>query len=177
MAIQYENLDEVTRGLMIEEIDRDLGPPDSLYRGSYLSERGKQDWPALLREAASNYNDDWLAAQLRFQNRLLHQTPRKKPKGGFTMVDVPVTAHITLSEGEFNRFYIRAVCRRALSPGAYKVMVYRGRHSDEPRPESETMIGTFKDAQKLLNDLRESYKVDEVFGLPKPNSGLSIKLA
>lgn len=109
--------------------------------------------------------------------RLLRQVQRKKPKGGFTFADVPVTAHTTMAEGEFNRFYIRAICLRAIDKGQPNVLVYRGRHSDEPRPESERLIGTPISAQKLLSDLRASPGVDAAFGLAKPSSGITVKLA
>ncbi|BBI63173.1 hypothetical protein HSBAA_44790 [Vreelandella sulfidaeris] len=39
---------------------------------------------------------------------------RKKPKGGTTIAKIPVTANETLAEGEFNRFYARGFCQRAI---------------------------------------------------------------
>ncbi len=92
------------------------------------------------------------------------------------MADVPVTAHTTMAEGEFNRFYIRAVCVCALEAGQSNVLIYRGRHSSEPRPESEALIGNLIPADRLLSDLREKAGVEAALGLAKPNSGLTVKL-
>lgn len=46
------------------------------------------------------------------------------------MVKVPVTAPETLSEGEFNRFYARGLCRVAISLGIAAVQVYRAKGRD-----------------------------------------------
>jgi hypothetical protein len=42
---------------------------------------------------------------------------RRNPRGGITIARVPITAADTLAEGEFNRFYARALCRYALLHG------------------------------------------------------------
>lgn len=90
---------------------------------------------------------------------------------------VPINAPQRLAEGEFNRFYIRGLCLRALDEGKSTVVVYRARHSSSPRLESEELIGSAFDAKALLEDLRESPGVDTALGLPPgPNSGLSARL-
>jgi hypothetical protein len=94
-------------------------------------------------------------------------------------VKVPYTAAQTLSEGEFNRYYIRALCLRALKEER-ELEVYRAKEVSDPRPESQRMIGLILDtkrAETLLNDLRINVGVDTALGLPNgPNSGLSVKI-
>lgn len=175
MGLNYANLDQRTRELMLAEIDLSI-PAGGIYVSSYLTEQGEEDWVGLLSEAAKSYSDDWIAEQLAIGQRLKQQVQRRKPKGGYTYVDVPHTAPQTLAEGEFNRFYIRAVCRRAIEVKIPSVVVYRARHSDNPRPESETLIGKHLDPHVLLKDLRENPGVEAALGLAKPNSGLSVKL-
>ncbi|WP_125461717.1 MULTISPECIES: hypothetical protein [Rhodomicrobium] len=175
MGIRYENLDDITRASMVLEIQNDI-EQGTLYLSNYLTDIGKADWPNLLKEAAQLHDDDWLAQHLRLDGRLLRQVQRRKPKGGFTMADVPVTANTTMAEGEFNRFYIRAICVRAIEAGHDNVLIYRGRHSADPRSESEMLVGNPILATGLLNDLREKPGVDAALGLAKPNSGLSVKL-
>lgn len=93
------------------------------------------------------------------------------------MAQVPVTAPDTLSEGEFNRYYVRGVCRRAIADRVQKVEVYRARHSDNPRQESEALIGKEIDPTALLTDLRNSQGVEPALGIPPgPNSGLCVFL-
>lgn len=102
---------------------------------------------------------------------------RKKPKGGTTVAQVPVTAPDTLAEGEFNRFYARGLCARAVAAGIMQVDVYRGKPVAAPRAESEAMLGNRVSAEALLNDLRVSQGVEPALGQPPgPNSGLTVRL-
>jgi hypothetical protein len=102
---------------------------------------------------------------------------RRKPKGGFTIAQVPVTAPDTLAEGEFNRFYIRGLCLRAIQDGVAELIVYRAKEVSSPRRESEAMIGARLPPERLLQDIRTHPGVDTAFGLPPgPNSGLSVHL-
>lgn len=86
-------------------------------------------------------------------------------------------AHEMLAEGEFNRFYIRAICLRAIEDGISEVVVYRAKRVQHARSESERKIGQLVSAEPLLRDLREHPGADTALGLPPgPNSGLSIQL-
>ena len=176
MALHYENLDARTRALMLEELAQDVAS-GSLYLSPRLSGRGRADYEALLREAISDKDDDWLASALRAEGRLNTAEMRRRPSGGFTTSSVPANAHQTLAEGEFNRFYVRAVCRRAVEDGMPQVVVYRAKPAANPRPESQAMIGKVVDAKALLADLRTHQGVDTALHLPSgPNSGLSVHL-
>ena len=71
---------------------------------------------------------------------------------------------------------MRGIALRAISTGQ-TLTIYRARHSENPRSESEAMIGKEIDAYKLLSDLHDNIGTDTALGLPPgPNSGLSIKL-
>jgi hypothetical protein len=92
-------------------------------------------------------------------------------------VRVPHTAADTLAEGEFNRYYVRGVCRRALEEGWRDVVVYRAKQPQRPRPQSEALLGLRLNARELLQELRE--RKDDSSHLvipPGPNSGLSVRL-
>jgi hypothetical protein len=176
MALSLSNLDHETRRYMLEEIDRD-NHNRTLYLSPRLSGVGLRDYPTLLSKAAESHDDAWLASELRSQSRLNTSEQRRKPKGGFTTVAVPITAADTLAEGEFNRFYIRGLCRLALDREISRLVVYRAKSVANPRPESIAKEGTDIDPRALLEDLRTSPGVDTALGLPPgPNSGLSAKL-
>ena len=176
MALQLENLDERTRAFMLRELERDI-TGDTLYESPRLSERGKDDYAVLLRDAIEAGDDVSLADSLRSGGRIRATEERRKPKGGFTTAKVPVTAPETLAEGEFNRFYARGLCLRALDDGIADVIVYRAKAVRNPRPESEAMIGKRMSAAALLDDLRTHVGMDTALGLPPgPNSGLSARL-
>lgn len=176
MAFDLVNLDEQARRFMLEEVELDI-TADRLYVSSRLSPQGVADYPSLLKQAVTSGNETTLAAALRSSGRLNRTLERKKPGGGVTTVAMPVNAPETLAEGEFNRFYVRGLCRRALAEGLREVVVYRAKEVANPRPESQMKIGTKLSAQALLDDLRRNPGVDTALGLPSgPNSGLSVKL-
>jgi hypothetical protein len=177
MAIlKLDNLDAQTRGHITAEIKTDMATT-RLYISNRLSGRGRVEYPQLLQQAAEGHDDLWLASELRGNGRLNEMEERRKPKGGTTMARVPVTAPETLAQGEFNRFYIRGLCVRALAAGTPDLMIYRAKEVDNPRPESIAKIGQRISAQALLNDLRANPGVDTALGLPPgPNSGLSARL-
>ena len=82
-----------------------------------------------------------------------------------------------LSEGEFNRFYMRGLCERAKEEGHTHVLLYRAKFAEHPRAESEVLIGSEIEVDQLLADLRKHIRIDTALGLPPgPNSGLSIRL-
>lgn len=176
MALNLSNLDEKTRPLMVSEIDLDERG-GQLYISPRLNEDGRRDYPALLREAAQFHDDGWLAGEIRQRNLLRAKETRRTPSGGTTEARVPETAPETLAEGEFNRFYCRAVCARALEEGKINVRVCRAKLPVHPRPESVAKERTLIDARQLLNDLRRSQGVEPALGIPPgPNSGLSVEL-
>lgn len=175
IKMEFKELDNRTRALMVNEIGRDI-TAGTLYLSDRLSAKGKADWPDLLLAAVREGTISDLAADLNAQGRLNAKEPRRT-KHGTSMVNVPVNAADTLAEGEMNRFYIRAVCVRAIEDGIGEVVVYRARHSNHPRPESIGKIGAIVNAQALLDDLRAHPGVDTALGLPPgPNSGLSVHL-
>ena len=83
-----------------------------------------------------------------------------------------------LGEGEFNRYYIRGLARRAIEDDISTLVVYRAKPARNPRPESEALVETALAPQELLEDLR-AHPGDELpaLGVPSgPNSGLSVRL-
>jgi hypothetical protein len=175
MGLNLVNLDEITRRYMLEELESDINN-SRLYISPRLSVQGRQDYSNLLKETLRNYDDVWLANQLRINGRLNATEQRREPSGGTTIAKVPVNAAEMLAEGEFNRFYARGLCLRAIAEKIEKVEVYRAKTVKDPRIESERLIGTELDAKTLLNDLRTNIGVDTALGLPAgPNSGISVR--
>lgn len=141
MALQYPDLNETTRQYMLEELQLDV-TEGRLYTSPRLSGKGAVDYPALLRSAIEFGDDTFLAAELRRDGRLNATEQRRKPKGGYTTVAVPVTAADTLAEGEFNRFYARGLCRRTEVESNTELKVHRAKEVENPRPQSEALIGS-----------------------------------
>lgn len=173
MAFYFPDLDEATRGAMLQELEGDLAA-GNLYLASRLSPTGRVDYERLLREAIRDGDEVSLADQLGIEHRL-NQTEMRRTRSGMRPARVPVTAAKTLAEGEFNRFYIRGLCRRAVAAGIGELVIYRARESANPRPESVAREGASIDAAGLLADLRDNPGVDTALGLPTPNSGMSVR--
>lgn len=156
---------------MLAELDREL-EQGTLYMGKDLSDEGEERYPGLLREAIESGDDSLLQERLS-EDGIFNAMGLRQGKP----VKVPSNAPQRLAEGEFNRFYLRGLCLRAMEEGIDSVIVYRARESSSPRPESEALVGSSLNAEALLGDLRSNPGVDTAFGLPPgPNSGLSARL-
>lgn len=175
MGLRYMNLDGETRRLMVEEFEFDL-ETTGIYLSSYLRNDAHDEWADLLREALLNGTDDSLAAEVNARSLLKTHTQRSKPKGGFTTVAVPYTAPQTLSEGQFNVYYMRALSRRVLNGDANFLRVYRAKAVDNPRPSSEILNGAQIDPRLVLDELRRTKGVDPRTDIPLPNSGMTVML-
>jgi len=176
MGLDYNDLDDRTRTLMVVEIERDIAGK-TLYLSENLNPQGQTDYPDLIRAAARSGSDVTLGAAI--LGRLNpFEKPRKLKSGGVSKPPVMRSnAHEMLAEGEFNRFYIRALCLRAIKDGIPEVIVYRAKAVENPRSESERKIGQRVPVEALLHDLRTHPGVDTALGLPPgPNSGLSVRL-
>ena len=177
MALFLENLDERTRQLMLDEMEFDIAN-HQLHISPFLSGQGQRDYENLLRDALQNGTDETLAQSLREHRRILRTLPRRNPSGGYSITATAENAAQVLAESEFNRYYIRALARRALEDGIPELVIYRAKPVANPRPESEARLETAVPAQELLADLR-AHPGDErpALGVPSgPNSGLSVRL-
>ncbi len=158
---------------MVDEVQRDIAA-DRLYSSKRFTPAGVLCYPDLLLRAVAEGTAASLASDLRRADCFVLHEPRTR-NGKTTMAAVPHTAPDTFAEGEFNRFYIRGVCRRSIDEGVGQVVVYRAKEVSSPRPESQAKLGSIVDAARLLEDLRENPGVDTALGLPQgPNSGLSV---
>ncbi len=176
MGLNLVDLDDRTRQYMLEEVDRDVAA-GTLYYGKRLTEEGARRYPELLRAAIRDGSDSTLAAELGRPGILAERETSRSKTGRVYEKSVPYDANITLAEGEFNRFYLRGVARRAIDQRAEQLVVYRSKEVANARSASAAMVGTSIDPVRLLDDLRSHQGVDTALGLPPgPNSGLSARL-
>ncbi len=140
MALYFENLDDRTRQLMLDELDYDIAH-NQLHISPFLSGQGQRDYVSLIREAIQNGTDELLAENLRAHRRINRTLPRRQPKGGFSIAATPENAAEVLAESEFNRYYIRGLARRAIEDGVPELVIYRAKPVKNPRPESEVSSG------------------------------------
>ncbi|RYY79957.1 MAG: hypothetical protein EOO69_04640 [Moraxellaceae bacterium] len=171
MSFNFIDLNNDIRELMLQEIHADIDQ-NNLYFSPRLSAEGVRNYPDLLIKAATAHNEVWLANQINQYGQLNTQ---EITRGGVRK-KVPVNAAHTMADGEFNRFYIRAVCLLAIEK-EMDLEVYRAKLVETSRSASMRKIGEFVSPEKLLNDLRSNIGIDTALGLPAgPNSGLCVKL-
>lgn len=171
MGLHYKNLDNETRKFMLSE--NDIG---GHYHSPRIEDGKMTEWLTIFREALSNHNDDWLANEAIRKGLIKSHETRRTPSGGTTTVKVPSNAAQQLAEGEFNRFYLRAIAVRAQNEGK-KLRIYRGKEAKNPRPESERKIGNLIEPTEVIEKLRNSDFLDNASDLPiGPNSGLTAEI-
>ncbi|WP_319404377.1 hypothetical protein [uncultured Anaeromusa sp.] len=170
MAFLFFDLDKRTRDFMLEEYHYDA-EKKSIYISPRLNTLGVSQYFSHLEKALSVGTEESFAQSL--VNSFNPSEQRKTPSGRYTTYKIPANANQTLAEGEFNRYYIRALCRRALEDGQ-KILIYRSKPVSNPRAESSKKVGQMLEPSSLLTDLRNN--IDHHFGLAIPNSGLSVRL-
>lgn len=176
MSLYYVNLDDRTRQLMLDEMEYDIAH-NQLHISPFLSGQGQRDYANLLREAIEHGTDETLAQNLRAHRRIIRTLPRRRPKGGFAITAAPANAADLVAENEFNRYYIRALARRAIEEGVHDLVIYRAKAVQNPRPESQALIESTLSAEEVLEDLRSHPAEPPRLGVPSgPNSGLSVRL-
>ena len=175
MAFNFANLDETVRGYMLEEFQTDRDN-STVYRSPRIKSDQFDNYLNLLEESIQSENEEVFGEEIRARNILnTHETSTRH--GTSFQKRVPHNAHITLSEGEFNRYYIRGVCRHAIEQGSQNVEIYRAKEVSNPRTLSTQLIGNSLSAQALLDDLRSNKAVDTCLGVPpRANSGLSVRM-
>ncbi len=170
------NLDDRTRELALKEVEMDI-KNDRLYLSKRLSERGRNDYPTILLEAIKLHDPTWLANQLGIQGRMVSFEASHSKQGNVYAKHTPSNDNETLAFGEFNRFYIRGLCQRAINDNIEYLTVYRAETVGEQRLGSSAMVRSQINPQELLTDLRENVGRNTRLGIPGgPNSGISVKL-
>lgn len=174
MPLHYENLDPTTRRYALAELDADL-KSGAFHASDRLRPTAIAEYQRLLHEAIRYYDDRWL--EDRASDLLVDVETRHTKGGGQTLAKVPEMAARMLTEGDFNRYYMRGVALRALEEGRQVVEVYRARLSMEPRPESTELEGHRLTAREVLDQLRGLTIPDAAMPrLGRVNSGMSIRL-
>lgn len=159
---------------MRDEVITDLNEERMLV-SERLNENGKNRWHILLEKVVTEHNEIWLADQIKKENLLNTSERRRKKTGGYIQAKIPITAAEILANGEFNKYYIRAICLKAIQNQQTFVIVYRARGVENPRTKSTQKVGNQLNAESLLADLRAKKGDDSLFLLAQSNSGLSVK--
>ncbi|OTM89967.1 hypothetical protein [Acinetobacter baumannii] len=171
MGFNFLDLNDNIRNAMLEEVNLDISS-NTLYYSKRFNQHGIDSYPNILIESIKGGNEQTLANAIRKDHMFNASSVDKNGRASKT----PSNAHETLAEGEFNRFYIRALARIAINENK-ELEVYRAKEVSNARSESIQKIGITVNPNDLLADLRKNIGIDTFLGLPGGvNSGLSVKL-
>jgi hypothetical protein len=116
MAMNFEELHQATRELMLAEFEAELAGPNP-YFGKGLSSSGRAAFPDLMRRAIREGNEESLAAEL---NRDDYWNPRETYERNGVVRERQVNvrqASERLALSEFNTWYVRGFARRLMNKG------------------------------------------------------------
>ncbi|MFO7696847.1 MAG: hypothetical protein R6X16_06780 [Anaerolineae bacterium] len=168
MALRYENLDDKTRAFMLSEYDRD-SDDGQLYVCKRLKSAGQRHFPGLLRESIGQHDDAWLARQLCDLLLLSSSSGPGQAEAGTRMAD-------GIAEGEFNRYYMRGLCARAVAEGVAQVQVYRAKVVATRNASTLESIGQFLSPATVLAEFHSSHQTDPALASPfGADTGLSMR--
>lgn len=171
MSFNFIDLNSDVRKIMLDEVNLDISN-NALYYSKRFNQNGMDKYQAILIESINNGNEQTFANLIKNQNMFNPTSTDRNVKISKT----PINAHESLADGEFNRFYIRALAKIAINENK-KLEVFRAKEVANARSASLSKIGEIVDPEALLVDLRKNIGIDTFLGLPGGvNSGLSVKL-
>lgn len=171
MAFEFKNLDAKTRQIMLDEFENDC-QSGHWYKSPRLSPIGIEKYPELVKESFKFGTEETLVSSIKAGYHLNAKEMSHRNGNPYEKA-VARNANQILGEGEFNRYYMIALCKRAQEENK-QIRVYRARASSFTRDESEALIGHFLNAESTLNLLKDINNRDN--HLPQPNSGITLEL-
>jgi hypothetical protein len=124
MAMNFEELDDVTRRYMLAEFELEEQSP-SPYRGKGLTNGGKAVFPDLMRNAVKEGNEHTLAQAL-LNSAYWHRTETYVRAGveRERQVNILQTSE-RLALSEFNTWYVRGLAKRLMDENVTRCQAYR----------------------------------------------------
>ena len=168
----FPNLDDITRLIMITELERDLN--NGLF---YIPKSIKPDFVCAYKRILKANFEKGNVDSLR--RDLIPSFFKTRDKDGKR---IPSNIRDKVAFSEFNRYYARAILVRAIDENK-SVTIYRARKSVNERAESKQSIhksyftkGSLKHMLAVLRDYNVLFSGKGDLGFMQPNSGVSLKL-
>lgn len=131
---------------------------NAVYASKYLTPAGGDRYSQLLAQALESGSPDSLCDALNSPELWQSGAPRNSVQ--------------TFAWDEFNKYYMRALCRWTVDHTGSEIVVVRGRRSRAHRSSSDAQINQGRDAMALLQQLRHKPAINP-FGA---NSGLTLEI-
>jgi hypothetical protein len=196
MGLRYQNLCQRVRQCMTSELDLETPQAGTTKKEKEETDEAKlhqstsdEAFPAQrgdltvciddLRDAAAHHDDDWLAQRLVEEAMELDRKRQERGDGVYwRFVNITYAAR-QAAENEFNKLYIRGVCRFAIQSGIEQVEVYRAKTLSPSSHDPVGLVGNTADPELLLSVLRGDRQAQESSALKESHftdTGLSIRL-
>ncbi|NVL89549.1 MAG: hypothetical protein HWN69_00945 [Desulfobacterales bacterium] len=169
MSMNYEELDETTRDIMLSEFESEEagGTP---YRSKALSDRGLKVFPQLMRDAIRNGTESTLANSL--NDASLWEPMETYVRDGVSRQRKRNVRQASerLATTEFSTWYVRGLARRLLDEGVTSCRVYRGAQPKWEPGECAEHEGRIVDVKTIYDNHRVRYWPEpgdkEAFSIP-----------
>lgn len=145
------------RHLMLEELKLSFDDGE-FYYSKQFDELGYREYPRIFLDALASGTPDTLDDALNQPGIFLPNTARKSAQAFIW--------------DEFNKYYMRALCRWIQQHPGYEIVKVRGRNSATHRDSSDARIGRRENPASFLEVLRGTPKINP-FGA---NSGLTLMI-
>lgn len=154
--MNFEELDDKTRGYMITAFDEEAARADS-YTSKALSAKGLASFPALMRTAISAGDDDTLFRSLD-DSSLWDPLETYHVKGVAKQRQRNISQTATrLAVTEFSTWYVRGFAKRLLDEGVEKCQIYRGASPKWEPGECAAHDGEIVDVKMIYENHRKRY--------------------
>ena len=171
MSMNYAELDEKTRAIMLSEFDAEQAGGNP-YRSKALSAKGQELFPQLIRDAIKGGTEVSLAAA--FSDASLWDPIEKFMRDGVARErnrDIPKSAE-RIALTEFSTWYVRGLARRLMDEGVEKCQVCRGAQPKWEPGDCAKHEGLILDVKSVYDNHRARYWPE-----PGNKTALSIPLA
>jgi len=165
--LDFENV----REFMLQELELDI-TKDKICFSPILRKDSHQKYIDLLKTHILSGSPNTLASEIQSNQCMCIREPYRTKSRKLKDRLVPITAHQTLAEDDFNRFYMRGICLKALEIEK-KIVVYRTKPVKYPRIEIFNLIGDLPDPSEFIEGWRAFPNSETLFEL---NSGLSVRI-
>lgn len=156
MSMNYAELDEKTRGIMLSEFDFEEagGTP---YRSKALSSRGRQVFSQLMRDAIKHGTEVTLSNALKDATLWEPMEPYVRDGVSRERKRNIQQASERLALTEFSTWYVRGLARRLLDDGVKTCQVYRGAQPKWESGECSEHEGRIIDVKTIYDNHRARY--------------------
>ncbi len=153
MTLIKKELDTIRRDFMIKEVKADI-KENSLGHNLRLNHSGNHEWPELLLNAVTEGDEMSLAETMR-NRQCMRVYDAVSKDSGIQLQRVTDDQYIDFTRNEFNRIYLRGICREALDTGCNCIVL------------KDDSFEKQYNSSELLQHLKSNVELEDIIGIHK----------